>query len=666
MPVSPNYGQEKRPDPDALLAHVQKEEQQKKRGKLKIFLGYIAGVGKTYEMLRAAHLRKDEGIDVRIGYIEHHGRRETEALIEGLPAIPEQQIEYHGVQLSEMDLDAILAAHPHLVLVDELAHTNAPGTRHPKRYQDVEELLAAGIDVYTTLNVQHIESLNDVVAQITGVIIQEKIPDRVIDEASEIEVVDLTPPELLQRLREGKVYVPDMAARAIEQFFNEGNLYALRELALRRAADRVDNQMLAYMQTRSIPGPWPVGEYLLVCIGPGPLAERLIRTARRQADRINARWCAIYVETPTHHRLSQKAKEQVDRSLQLAEKLGASTASVFGLNVANTALEYARQHNVTRIIIGKTLRPRWQEFVFGSVVDQLIHNSGAIDVYVISSGTETPKKPEDLEPLLPATLPRDYVESVVLVVLVTILGWLIHSVISPVNVAMIYLLAVVVIAFRRGLKPAIFTSVIGVIAFDFFFVPPYLSFRISDTEYLITFTGMIIVGAVISLLVARARRHADAAQIREKETSTLYALSQDLAGAVDTDTIVAAVAQNIRSIFQWESAFFLPENSGLGVHAQSPGLTLNSDDVAVATWAFSHGTIAGYDTDTLHGSKLRYIPLQSSRGVMGIMGVQPAEPNGVITYEQSRILTAFANQAALALERVNPEKQTGDVNPGPT
>jgi len=282
MPVSPNHRQDERPDPDTLLARVQKEELQKKRGKLKIFLGYIAGVGKTYEMLKSAHLKKDEGIDVRIGYVEHHGRRETEELMEGLPIIPMQQIEYRGVKLSEMDLDAILAAHPQLVLVDELAHTNAPGTRHPKRYQDVEELLAAGIDVYTTLNVQHIESLNDVVAQITGVIMQEKIPDRVIDEASEIEIVDLAPPELLQRLREGKVYVPDMAARAIEQFFNEGNLYALRELALRRAAERVDNQMLAYMQTRSIPGPWPVGEYLLVCIGPGPLAERLIRTTRRR------------------------------------------------------------------------------------------------------------------------------------------------------------------------------------------------------------------------------------------------------------------------------------------------------------------------------------------------------------------------------------------------
>jgi len=656
MPVSADTLPGKRPDPDALLACVQKEEMQKNRGKLKIFLGYIAGVGKTYEMLKSAHLRKDEGFDVRIGYIEPHGRKETEALMEGLPLIPTRTIEYHGVKLPEMDLDAILAVHPQLVLVDELAHTNVPGSRHLKRYQDVEELLAAGIDVYSTLNVQHIESLNDVVARITGVIIKEKVPDRVIDEAAEIEIVDLAPPELLQRLREGKVYVPEMAARATEQFFNEGNLYALRELALRRAAERVDTQMLAYMQTRSIPGPWPVGEYLLVCIGPGPLAERLIRTARRQADRINARWCAIYVETPAHHRLSREAKEQVDRSLQMAEKLGATTASLFGLNVANTIIEYARQHNVTRIIIGKTLRPRWQEFVFGSVVDQLIHNSGPIDVYVISSGKDLPEKPVDEEPFLPASPPRDYVDSLTLVVAVTILGWLFHPLISPVNQLMFYLLAVVVIAFKRGLRPAIFTSVVGVLAFDFFFVPPYLTFRISDTQYLVTFLGMIIVGTVISMLVARARRHADAAQIREKETSTLYALSQDLAVAMDADAIMNAVGQHIREIFQWESVFFLPENGRLSAGAKSPGLVIGGDDLAVATWAFQHGTVAGYDTDTLHGSKLRYIPLQSSRGVLGILAVQPVEQNGVITYEQARILTAFANQTALALERVNLQK----------
>ncbi|MDD1702057.1 MAG: DUF4118 domain-containing protein [Methanoregula sp.] len=654
---------EKRPDPDLLLARVQHEERLKKTGKLKIFLGYIAGVGKTYEMLKSAHRIQAEGTDVRIGYVEHHMRQETEALMEGLPVILPKQIEYHGIKIPELDLDAVIAAHPRLVLVDELAHTNAPGSRHPKRYQDVEELLAAGIDVYTTLNVQHIESLNDVVAQITGVIVKETIPDRVIDEAAEIEVVDLTPPELLQRLREGKVYVPDMAARAIEQFFNEGNLYALRELALRRAAERVDTQMLAYMQTRSIPGPWPVGEKLLVCIGPGPLAERLIRTARRQADRINAPWCAIYVETASHHRLSQKAKEQVGRSLQLAEKMGATTASVFGLNVANTVIEYARQHNVTRIIIGKTLRPRWQEFAFGSVVDQLIHNSGAIDVYVISSkdgsrddGTE---KSGELESLLPATPPKDYIDGLILVVAVTVLGWLVHSYISLANLMMLYLLAVVVIAFRRGLKPAIFTSVIGVLAFDFFFVPPFFTFRVSDTEYLITFAGMIAVSALISLLVVQARKHADAAQIREKETGTLYALSQDLAVATDTGAITAAVSQHITEIFQWESAFFMPRENGLAVEEKSLGLVIDADDIAVATWAFQHGEVAGYDTDTLHGSRIRYIPIISSRGVLGILGVKPENAENGISYEQSRMLAAFASQAALALERVKPGNETG-------
>jgi len=651
---------ENRPDPDTLLAHVQSEERQKHRGKLRIFLGYIAGVGKTYEMLEAAHLRKNEGVDVKIGYIETHGRSETEELVKGLPVIPRKMIEYRNVTIPEMDLDTVLASRPQLVLVDELAHTNAPGSRHQKRYHDIEELLDAGIDVYTTLNIQHVESLNDVIAQITGVQVRETIPDRVIDEATEIELVDLAPPDLLQRLREGKVYVPDMAARAIEQFFNEGNLYALRELALRRAAERVDNQVLAWMQTRAIPGPWAAGESLLICVGPGPLSERLVRTARRQADRLNSPWSAIYVETPSHHRLSKEAKEQVSRTLQLAEKLGATTATVFGINVASTVIEYARKHNVTRIIIGKTLRPRWQEFAFGSVVDQLIHNSGTIDVYVISSEEKTLQKPVPMEPLLPASLPQDYIASLALVVFITIIGWLIKSFISPANLVMLYLLAVVIIAFRRGLKPAIFTAVIGVIAFDFFFIPPHLTFRVSDTEYLITFAGMIIVGALISLLVARAHEHAYAAQIREKETGTLYALSQDLAVSMDVNSIITAVAKHISGIFQWESVFLLPEGNELVMRHASGGLRLDADDFAVATWAFQHGNIAGYDTDTLHGSRLRYIPLRSTQRVLGIMGVKPAEPDGVITHEQDRILMAFANQTALALERVNLMRASQD------
>ncbi len=642
-----------RPDPDTLLARIQGEERQKNRGKLKIFLGYIAGVGKTYEMLQAAHHRKRDGIDVRIGYVETHGRVETEALVEGLDVIPRKMIEYQNVKIPEMDLDTILTLRPELVLVDELAHTNAPDSRHLKRYQDVEELLDAGIDVYTTLNVQHIESLNDVVAQITGVIIRETIPDRVIDEAAEIELVDLAPPELLQRLREGKVYVPEMAARALEKFFNEGNLFALRELALRRAAERVDDQMLAYMQTRAIPGPWAAGDSLLVCIGPGPLSERLVRTARRQADRMTAPWTALYVQKPSHHRISKEAQEQISKTLHLAETLGATTATVPGINVATTAIDYARKHNVTRIVIGKTLRPRWQEFVFGSVVDQLIHNSGTIDIYVISSQEKIAPPPLDMEPLLPATPPKDYVAGLALVALITLIGWLIHSFISPTNLAVLYILGVVAIAWKRGLRPAIFTAIIGVISFDFFFIPPYLSFRVSDTEYLITFAGMIVLGALVSILVTRSREHAEAAEIREQETGTLYGLAQDLVRAFDADSIVSAVAVHVREIFQWECVFLLPEENHLVVSPASQILTLNEDDIAVATWAFQHSVIAGYDTDTLHGSPIRYIPLVSSQKVWGIMGVKPTEPGGVITHEQEQILNAFARQAAWALERVN-------------
>ena len=632
-----------------------------RRGKLKIFLGYIAGVGKTYEMLRAAHLRRSEGIDVRAGYVETHGRPETEELLEGLASIPRKMMEYRGVSLPEFDLDAALQAKPSLVLVDELAHTNVPGSRHAKRYQDVEELLDAGIDVYTTLNVQHIESLNDVVAQITKVLVRETVPDRVIDEADEIEVVDLAPPELLQRLRDGKVYVPDMAARAIEQFFNEGNLYALRELTLRRAAERIDEQMLAYMQTRSIPGPWAAGEHILVSVGSGPLSERLVRTARRQADRIGSPWTAIYVETPVHHRLSKESKEQLARTLQLAENLGATTVTLFGLNIASTVINYARQHNITRIIIGKTLRPRWQEYVFGSVVDQLIHDSGNIDVYVISGDEHPKQRIIDLDYLLPVTPPQDYVASVVLVAAITAIGWLVKEFISPTNLAMLFLLAVVVIAHRRGLRPVIFTAIIGVLAFDFFFIPPYMTFRVSDSEYLITFAGMIIVGTLVSLLVTRAREHAYAAQEREKETGTLYALSQDLAVAADAGSIIAAVTRHIQEIFQWDSVVLLPKGDSLFVYPKSTGPVMSADDIAVATWAFRHGTVAGYDTDTLHGSRLRYIPLQSSGGVLGILGVKPTEPEGIITHEQERILTAFANQMALALERVNLVRESRET-----
>ena len=474
MAINPDL----RPDPDLLLARVQEEERRKRRGKLKIFLGYAAGVGKTYEMLKAAHLRRARGYRCQDRVCRDPWQAGDGCAPRRARNHPGEDGGYRGVTIPELDLDRVLSASPQLVLVDELAHTNAPGCRHPKRYQDVEEVLDAGIDVYTTLNIQHLESLNDVVAQITGRSSSAR-PSRTGSSTrpQRLEIVDLPPPELLQRLREGKVYVPELAASAIEQFFKEGNLYALRELTLRRAAERIDDQMRAYMQTHAIPGPWAAVESILVCVGPSPLSERLVRLARRQADRMNARWTAIYVETPAHHRLSKRSKEQVWRSLQLAEKMGAKTATVFGLNMAYTAIDYARKHNITRILIGKTLRARWQEFLFGSVVDQLIHNSGTIDVYVISSTEMAPEKPADMEPLLPVSPPRSYVESLVLVILITVLGWLIRPFISPMNLVMFYMLAVVISAFKWGLRPAILTAVLGVLAFDFFFVRALFQFQ---------------------------------------------------------------------------------------------------------------------------------------------------------------------------------------------
>jgi two-component system sensor histidine kinase KdpD len=376
-----------RPNPDELLKQVQTDEPA--RGKLKIFLGYAAGVGKTYAMLEAAHQRQKQGIDVVVGYVETHQRVETEAFVSGLEVVPRRQVEYHNVMLPEMDLDAILKRHPVIVLIDELAHTNSPGSRHPKRFLDVEEILNTGIDVYTTLNIQHLESLNDVVAQVTGVVVRETVPDRVLDEASEIEVIDLPPDELLTRLQEGKVYIPEQARRAIQKFFRKGNLSALREMSLRRAAVRVDDQMRAYMRTRAIPGPWPAAERLLVCISPSPLAEKLVRTTRRLADELNAEWFSVYVEVASKPELNPANRERIGKTLQLAEELGAHTRTLTGRSIPEAVLTYARKHNITKIIVGKPIRPRWKELLNGSVVDQFVYASGDIDIFVISAQIDT-------------------------------------------------------------------------------------------------------------------------------------------------------------------------------------------------------------------------------------------------------------------------------------
>jgi two-component system sensor histidine kinase KdpD len=648
---------EHRPDPDKLLARVQAEEEQQGRGKLKIFLGYAAGVGKTYAMLEAAHQRKRENVDLVIGYVETHKRAETETLVAGLEIIPRRQVLYHNVQILEMDIDAILARKPQLVLVDELAHTNAPGSRHPKRYLDVLELLDSGIDVYTTLNVQHLESLNDVVAQITGTLVRETIPDSVLDSVTDIEVIDLPPEELLKRLKEGKVYIPEQAERAIEKFFRKGNLTALREMMMRRAAERVDNQMRDYMRTESIPGPWAAGDRLLVCIGPGTLSERLVRTTRRLADELNAKWYAVYIETPGQVRLSQEKRDRVANMLQLAEELGARSLSLPGRSVSETVLDYARRHNVTKIIIGKPVRPPWLELLRGSVVDKLVHGSGAIDLYMVTSDAEPvkPGVPEDWRPHQP--WPR-YILAILLAAAATGVSSLIFPFISPTNLVIVYLLAVVLAAFYLGRGPAILTSILSVVAFDFFFITPRFSMAISDSEYLLTFVGLLVVGLIISHLTALVREQAESAQGREAQTVALYELGKDLTVTAKLTDIVKTVITQIGQTFGRDVAIFLPGEDGqLKVYANSPELTIADNELAVADWSFQRGQVAGRGTNTLPDASMRYQPLRTTRGVVGVLAVRPMDAGHHLTHDQRRTLDTFANQVAMAIERVRLAEQ---------
>jgi two-component system sensor histidine kinase KdpD len=646
------FDRPERPDPEALLAEARREERQRASGKLKIFLGYAAGVGKTYAMLEVAQQRKAEGVDVVAAIVETHGRPETEALLAGLPVIPRRRFEYRGVALEDLDLDAVLGRRPQLALVDELAHTNLPGSRHIRRYQDIDELLAAGIDVYTTLNIQHLESLNDIVAQITAVVVRETVPDRVLDEADEIILIDLPPDELIQRLHEGKVYVPDQAAHAVRKFFRPGNLAALREIALRRLAERVDRQVRTYMGAHGIAGPWPAGERVLVCVGPGPLAEKLVRAGRRLATSLDAEWIALFVETPEYSRLPEPERERIGRALQLAEEMGARTVTIAGMSPPQEIIRYARAHNVTKILAGTSARSRWERLWRGSLVDWVIRHSGDMDVYVISApGARA--TPDAVPAPRPATDPRPYAVAAGIVVLVTVIGQFIHGRLEPVNLTMMYLLAVVVVALQWGRGPAILAAALGVVAFDFFLVPPRFTLQVSDTQYLLTFSGLLIVGVVISALTSRVREQARAAREREASTAALYALSRDLAASVSMPQVLNAVGQHVAAVFNRAVAIFLPVDRRLEVAFQTGHFPLTENERAVATWAFEHGEPAGRGTETLPGATGRYLPLKTAQGVKGVIGVTPpTHEASLLSTEQRRLLEAFASQAALAIERV--------------
>src|SRR5882672_3166453 len=517
-----------RPDPDILLARVQEEETHQARGTLKIFFGATAGVGKTYAMLEAAHTRSKEGVDVVVGWVDTHGRTETEALLEGLEVLPRRSVAYRGTTLGAFDLDAALARHPALILVDELAHTNAPGSRHAKRWQDVLELLDAGIDVYTTVNVQHVESLNDVVAKITGVVVRETVPDSVLEQADEVELIDLPPDDLLERFKDGKVYMPDQAQEAVRNFFRKGNLIALRELALRRTAERVDAQMRVYMHEHAIGKAWPTAERLLVCISPGPESARLVRSGKRMADRLGAPWVAAYVETPAQLRLPPEVRDRVTQTLRLAEQLGAETVRLPGQKMSEALLAFAHDRNVTKIVVGKPRRRLWTRILIGSIVDALVLGSGDIDIYVISAEREQGVSP----PLVRRrAIPSDwapYVWAIAVVALASGVARLTLPFFELANLVMVYLLGIVVVATRYGQGPSLVSSVLSVAALDFLFVPPVYTFAVSDVRYVFLFAVMLVVGLVTSSLAARIRTQADAASQRERRTAALYAMSREL------------------------------------------------------------------------------------------------------------------------------------------
>ncbi|AWB08333.1 two-component sensor histidine kinase (plasmid) [Azospirillum humicireducens] len=645
-----------RPSPDALLRQAVKDGQ----GRLKIFLGAAPGVGKTFEMLQTAQARRRDGVDIVVGVVETHGRRETEALVAGLEVVPRRKIEHKGHALTEMDLDAILARRPKIVLVDELAHTTAPGSRHPKRYLDVEELLAAGIDVYTTLNIQHVESLNDVVAKITRVRVRETVPDSILDRADDIEVIDIAPDDLIQRLQQGKVYVPRTAERAIRHYFSPGNLTALRELALRRTADRVDEQLLTHMQAHAISGPWAAGERLLVCINEDASGAGLVRHARRQAERLRARWGAIHVETSRVLRLSEAERDRIADTLRLVERLGGEAVTVPGSDVADTVVDYARANNVTHIVIAKSGRPRWSELLHGSVAHSLIRRAGDISVHVIAanSGAPVPAKTVRTETARQRAFSWwPYVASTGYVAAALGAGHVLHRVLALNNLALVFLTAVLASAVTGGLAPSLYASVMSVLAFNYFFLPPLYTFTISDPENIVALLVFAVVSVIASNLTARVRAQAVTARLRAKTTEDLYQFSRKLAGVVTMDDLLWATAYQIAAMLKVHVVLLLPEAGSVAVRAGYPPEDVIEDaDLAAAVWAWENNRPTGKGADTLPGAKWLFLPMRTGRGVVGVVGIDTGggrgRTSGLLTPDQRRLLDALIDQAALAIERV--------------
>ena len=647
-----------RPSPDALLRQAKREG----RGRLKVFLGAAPGVGKTYEMLSEGAALRKAGGDVVIGVAETHGRADTAALLVGHEIIDRQAVEYQGRRLEEMDLDAILARNPQLALVDEFAHSNVPGSRHPKRYQDVEELLAAGIDVFTTLNIQHIESLNDVVASFTKVRVRETVPDSVVEDA-EIEIVDIPPNELIERLKDGKVYVPHEASRALGHFFSKSNLSALRELALRRAAQRVDAQMLDDVRAQGLAGTWAGGERVLVAVSELPGSDGLVRAAKRLADALHSSWTALHVETPRSARLGDEDKQRLAATLQLAARLGAEIASIPSENVLDGIKRYAADARTTQIVVGKSARSRWFEFRHGSVVDRLVRETPDIAVHVLPNIIDEGAKPGKLRPQ-PGRWgsPAGYAISAVLVAVVTLLGYSISALGLISNIGMVFLLPVMFAATRYGLRTGILTGLASALAYNFFFIPPLYTFTIQDPENALTLTVLMLVAIVSSQLAARVQAQAELASRSASQNSALAGFARNLTGITDKIALGQVLTSEAARMLDVDAIFVLRGDDGATVGGSCPpGGTLAPIDEAAAGWALDHDQVAGRGSGTLTASDWMFHPLAASKQVRALLGL--ARPSGgeVIRPDQHPLLISLIDQASLALERVELEEEMGKV-----
>ncbi len=644
-----------RPDPDVLLARIGEAAARAQRGRLKVFFGASPGVGKTYAMLNEAQRLRDQGRDVVVGLVETHGRGDTLRLLSGLEVLPRRRLEYRDRPLEEFDLDAALARKPAVLLVDELAHTNAPGSRHPKRYQDVQELLSAGVDVHTTINVQHLESLNDIIEGITGIKVRETLPDRVFDEADEVVLVDLTPDDLLQRLKEGKVYLGEQAERAVQNFFRKGNLLALRELALRRTADRVDTQMRSYRVEHVARGPvWNAQDALLVGVGPRGGDETIVRAAARLASALNARWHAVYVETPTLARLPEGRRHAVLTTLRLAQELGAHVATLSAPEPAAALVEYARTHNLGKIVLGRASTEPHLLFRLRRRTTQQV-NSLAPDLDSILIGRETVRP--DGQPQRPTRSPttpgwRRYFAALALSAAVTMLAVPLQHAFDLSNIVMLFLLAVVGVARWFGRGPAVMAAVVNVLAFDYFFVPPHFTFAVSDVQYVFTFAVMLIVGLVIGQLTAGMRHQARFATEGEERARRLFEMASELSGALAPEQVAEIGERFVAGTLRGKSAVQILEEDET-LRPVSPGPDHPEVDMAVARWCLDHGVPAGVGTDTLPGGDRLYLPLKAPVRTRGVLVVEPIEPEQLMIPEQRRLLETCAALIAIALERVH-------------